>query len=312
MLHQFKVLGMLLFGTIGGVAIAGFEPLLSAQAQDSPDSNLVTTLCQNNLHERGKSGSGICRDLAADGEVVGYYRGQIVNGLRQGFGVYIFARQGEGSQTEFRDRYEGQFRNDVFHGQGKLIYRNDDRYEGEFRDGLPHGRGVYVFSPATDNDQNTPGYRNRYEGQFQNGRPQGLGTLTYARCQMYSGARLRCDNYQGPFVNGKPQGQGVFTYSTCQERGNALTCDSFRGNFYDGQPNGNGSISFANGDRCQGSFNDASLSGRGNCTFANGRRYQGELRRGLPHGQGIMTFADGKTYRGEFRAGQPTGFGVSN
>ncbi|MEC4807063.1 MAG: hypothetical protein SAJ12_11950 [Jaaginema sp. PMC 1079.18] len=308
--NQWKALGVMLIG-----AIAVLMPPTAAQAQ-TEEAN-VTTICQNNLHERNRSGSGICRDIIDAGtenaKVLGYYRGQIVNGLRQGYGVYIFAQPAEGDeQTEFRDRYEGYFRNDVFEGQGKLIYRNDDRYEGQFRNGLPHGRGVYLFSPAVDNEQATPGYRHRYEGQFQNGRFQGLGTLRYARCQMYSRERLRCDNYQGPFVNGAPQGQGVFTYSTCLERGGNVVCDTFRGNFYDGQPNGNGSITFANGDRCQGSFNDASLSGRGNCTFVNGRRYQGEYRRGLPHGRGIMTFPDGKVYRGEFQAGQPTGFGVSN
>ena len=39
--------------------------------------------------------------------------------------------------------YMGQFRNNLYHGQGKMTDVNGDIWEGMWRDGLMHGEGVY-------------------------------------------------------------------------------------------------------------------------------------------------------------------------
>ena len=43
------------------------------------------------------------------------------------------------------DKYEGQFKDDKYHGQGTKIYSNGDKYEGEFKDGKYHGQGTHTL-----------------------------------------------------------------------------------------------------------------------------------------------------------------------
>ena len=40
-------------------------------------------------------------------------------------------------------KYEGEYVNDVKHGQGKYTYPNGDVYIGEWKEGVRHGKGTY-------------------------------------------------------------------------------------------------------------------------------------------------------------------------
>ncbi|MCW6037856.1 hypothetical protein K4A83_16475 [Spirulina subsalsa FACHB-351] len=260
----------------------------------------------------GFTGRGICEYPE------GYYRGTIVNGQRQGQGVFYFSEGNGGGDDNLATIYEGQFSNDRPNGRGRFIYGNDDRYDGEVLNGIPHGTGQFTFrSLETENFlfvvnnnlitmENVDKRDSRYFGGVRNGRPEGRGTFVYGICQAY-GAELRCLRYDGMFRNGVPHGQGTMTTPACLVRGGQVVCSRFTGNFYRGQPNGPGQIITANGDRCQGEFNDFTFTGRGTCTYTNGDRYSGELRFGAPHGIGVATYANGQSYRGEFVFGAPRG-----
>lgn len=41
--------------------------------------------------------------------------------------------------------YEGAFKNDLFNGNGTLIYPNGYKWEGKFQNGLPEGKGNNIF-----------------------------------------------------------------------------------------------------------------------------------------------------------------------
>ena len=51
---------------------------------------------------------------------------------------------GTGVQRWQDKKYEGQFKEGLFQGRGKLIFALGDQYEGEFNKGLKHGQIRYT------------------------------------------------------------------------------------------------------------------------------------------------------------------------
>ena len=127
-------------------------------------------------------------------------------GLAQGKGVLQWSRNGVPT-----DRYEGEMKDGLYEGQGRLTYANRARYEGEFKAGERDGKGTYVFPSGakliTEFREGRPQGRgmyvwtngNRYIGDFRDNQRTGRGTMLFA-----DGGR-----YEGDFVNGKMQGRGV-------------------------------------------------------------------------------------------------------
>ena len=98
------------------------------------------------------------------------------------------------------NRYEGQFKAGVVHGQGALTYignpiTSGNRYEGQFKGGTFHGQGTYTFADGT-----------KYVGDWKAGIRHGQGTLTVSD--------PHGSKYVGPFVDGKQHGQGTLTLSS--------------------------------------------------------------------------------------------------
>ena len=44
------------------------------------------------------------------------------------------------------DKYVGEWKDDLLHGQGTYTYANGDKYVGEFKDNKKHGQGTYTFA----------------------------------------------------------------------------------------------------------------------------------------------------------------------
>ena len=49
-------------------------------------------------------------------------------------------------KNEAGDKYVGEFKDGVKHGQGTLTYANGDKYVGEFKNDMRHGQGTYTFA----------------------------------------------------------------------------------------------------------------------------------------------------------------------
>lgn len=75
--------------------------------------------------------------------------------------------------------YEGHFRRNLMHGEGKLVFMNGTQYEGQFVDNHFDGNGTLVV--VADHSE--------YKGEFKNGMEHGQGVLTF-----YNGI------YTGDFV----------------------------------------------------------------------------------------------------------------
>ena len=90
--------------------------------------------------------------------------------------------------------FEGEIDNNgIANGKGKFEYiggfNNGDKYIGEFKDGLPHGEGEYIWS-----------HGKKYVGQFTEGQITGKGVMTY----LENHSELAGDRWEGLFKDGFP------------------------------------------------------------------------------------------------------------
>jgi hypothetical protein len=133
----------------------------------------------------------------------GEYIGEWCEGKRQGYGIEKF---------DIGECYEGDWQNDLYHGQGEIIYDDQSRYEGLFRLGQWHGEGIRTL---TNGDQIRGNFENgflngfgtcefadkrHYHGEFQRTRRHGMGVLTFPNG----------DRYEGPFWEDLQHGEGKF------------------------------------------------------------------------------------------------------
>lgn len=130
---------------------------------------------------------------AAESSVVTYpngdvYEGQLRDGLRWGRGRMIYAGG---------DVYVGMWKDDLRDGVGTTTYAGGDVYQGEYRADKRHGRGKYIFSNG-----------NVYEGEYYDNKRQGVGVFRYANGEVY----------EGEFENGKRCGHGKYIFANGEVR----------------------------------------------------------------------------------------------
>ena len=127
------------------------------------------------------------------------YEGPLVNGKKEGKGIYIYHNG---------CRYEGFYKNDKKEGHGIYYYSNGDRYIGDFKNGFYQGKGIFYFKNG-----------DRYEGEFNKNKYEGNGNYFY-----HNG-----DKFEGMWLNDKKNGKGVYTY---------LNGEKIKGNYKNGKPVG--------------------------------------------------------------------------
>ena len=76
---------------------------------------------------------------------------------------------------------------------GTFTYNNGDKYEGEWKDWVHHGQGTYAWLEGDS-----------YEGEWKNGKFHGQGILS---CHDERGDKFK---YKGSFAKGKYHGHGKF------------------------------------------------------------------------------------------------------
>lgn len=105
------------------------------------------------------------------------YKGNVLNGKPNGEGIKLYVNG---------DYYEGEWKNGVFDGKGKLVCPSTRMvYEGEWKNGVPHGHGNFFyagnFSMTIFNMTSIPKEFDcmRYNGEFVNGKRHGKGTMYF-------------------------------------------------------------------------------------------------------------------------------------
>ena len=142
-------------------------------------------------------------------------------------------------------KYEGEYKNGNWHGQGTYTWTDGDTYIGEFRDGNINGQGTMIFANKAT-----------YIGEFRDGKKHGQGTMIFT-----SGSK-----YVGEHRDGKKYGQGTYTWANG---------DTYVGEWKDDYRNGYGTYTAANGDKYVGEIRNNKPNGQGTFTLADGTVEEG-------------------------------------
>lgn len=105
------------------------------------------------------------------------YIGSILKGQKSGKGLF----KGKNGLV-----YEGEWKNDLFHGFGTLTYEHSSSYIGTFESGKKEGNGKYIVGKTI------------YDGEFSNDVKNGIGKECYQ-----DGS-----SYVGNYINGLKCGKG--------------------------------------------------------------------------------------------------------
>ncbi len=241
----------------------------------------------------------------------------------------LFVPQGTTDKVQLPDGavYEGEFKDGLFHGEGKLTWPNGDVYEGEFENGRKHGHGKETFA---NGDIHEGEYANgmaegkghinythggEYTGEFKGGMFHGEGKYIAYGGTIYSGEFLQSrqegngkiiykdrGTYNGQIKNWKMHGQGTYT-----TRGGKTV---YSGQFENDSLTGSGEIKHKNGSHYKGEVKDWVAHGKGELRTKNGEFYKGEFRNNYYDGQGELNYVNGNTHKGTFKDGMRHGKGV--
>jgi len=127
------------------------------------------------------------------------------------------------------DKYDGEFRDSKFHGQGTYTFANGNKYSGEFINGLYNGIGTFTFLDGT-----------KYNGMWKDGLKSGKGTYISS-----DGTK-----YEGDFLEDKFHGQGAYTFPSG---------DKYIGGFKNNEFHGKGTYYWASGDKKNGMWENGKL-----------------------------------------------------
>ena len=219
----------------------------------------------------------------------GEYDGKLRKGELEGLGLIIWP---------FGDRYEGEFKNGLYHGKARLETA-EFVYEGDFFEGTPTGEAKITFADGR-----------QYEGEVEAAKANGLGVMTTAN-STYRGA-FNDNQYHGEGVLIEKSGrhyEGFFESGVFSGEGKLVEEDGsiFEGLFANGLLNGKGFFR-SDGVSFEGGFRDGVFHGTG--IYRNQTsEYIGEFSNGEFNGQGRYFNNSGLFYEGEFKRGQFSGTG---
>ena len=170
------------------------------------------------------------------------------------------------------NKYDGEWKNDTYDGQGTFYFADGRKYVGEFKNGAYNGQGTFYFTDGR-----------KYVGEFKNNAYEGQG--------IFYGANGKKE-YEGEYKNNKKDGQGTYYFAN----GNKYVGE-FKSNTYNGQ----GTFYFASGNKYVGEFKNGAYNGQGTFYFASGNKYVGEFKDGAYNGQGTFYYVDGRKQVGRWK-----------
>lgn len=160
------------------------------------------------------------------GGVYQVYEGEVEGNQRHGKGVCVYGNKDrvkftcvQGRHHDGRNtcKYDGQWQNGQYHGEGVYTCADGRRYEGTWRHGKRHGHGRQVLMGDLEKGNEARMFRGGldalyrayiYEGEWHHNRREGKGMLF-----MENG-----DKYSGVFVNGHLHGPVRIWFQRCVPR----------------------------------------------------------------------------------------------
>lgn len=215
------------------------------------------------------------------------YEGEWVADNPDGQGRYTFVDksyfQGEHAQAarvkgKFASgdgsyEYDGDWRNEVHHGDGILHVSDVYKYSGKFQDGVRHGTGECIYASGQF-----------YNGDWREDARDGTGEYKDSH-----------ETYKGGWRQNAKEGVGDCRYTDGSR---------YLGDWKAGEYEGNGKRLYADGSTYEGEWKSGKRHGKGKFISASTKEtYQGEWVNDERHGYGVCVFADGSKFRGEWEDG---------
>ena len=157
------------------------------------------------------------------------------------------------------DIYEGEIKNSLFNGKGKMIYSNGTIFEGNFINGERGNYGKIIYDDGS-----------YYLGNFKNDLPNGKGEFKWKNGYLY----------KGNFIDGKIEGEG--------EIKNEKSGSFYKGNFKNNNFHDKGNFKFSSGSIYKGEYYLGKKDGEGIYNKYDGIKYNGNFSNGKLNGTGIV------------------------
>ncbi|CAD8163144.1 unnamed protein product [Paramecium pentaurelia] len=145
--------------------------------------------------------------------------------------------------------YDGEIKDGLPDGKGKIIWDNGTQFEGYFEKGKKVKKGVFKWGDSS-----------HYEGEFLNENFHGYGEYYW-----YNGKV-----YKGNWVNGKMEGQGTLCYDGKE----------YIGEFKNDKKDGQGELRWPNGQKYIGYWKNGKQDGIGKLIEPNGNVIEGKWVKG--------------------------------
>lgn len=188
-------------------------------------------------------------------------------------------------------RYKGQFRQNVYHGSGRLEVPsgvNITVYEGTWKNGKLEGKGVIRYAN-----------KDVYIGNLRESQPHGHGELKKGQFS----SQAACI-YTGEWSNGVKNGYGVLDDIAKGEK--------YLGMWQNNARHGPGMVVTMNGVYYEGNFHQNKLTGYGLMMFEDKTYYEGELGIGGTFaGKGSLHYPSGDTIEGTFTGNWEDGIKIN-
>lgn len=215
------------------------------------------------------------------------YKGQLLGGLRHGYGVLWLPDN---------ERYSGYFKKDKFYGEGTYIYSDQSSYIGQWSKGKYHGSGEIRYKNF--DIRNPDDHYTWIFSKWING-----STAKPIKLSAY-------ENYHGEMKGEKIHGLGVYKNKNGKRR------YIFKGHHWNGLKHGFGiekMLASENPSIYKGMWEKNNKTGFGQLiTYTEYPhrwfKYTGNFKNNQAHGHGILIHSEGLRKIGNFKNGYPHGY----
>ena len=252
------------------------------------------------------------------------YNGEWKDGKLCGFGRkyaigYYDVAQGTDEEPSKSLFYAGEFKDDKYHGKGKLFNQNGKlEYDGEWEDGWKSGEGteyydngnvkfVGVWKRGRYNSKGVFTFENGdvIKGEWRDGLLEGYAELTKRNGCVYTRFYKHDEILMEKLISGTPPPD--------PDSSRTLRFDNgvYKGEInFTGKMHGKGVFTYSNGDRYEGYYKEGVKHGKGVFTWADGMSYEGEYENDVRSGKGVFRYTNGNIYDGEWKDNVKHGHGI--
>lgn len=240
------------------------------------------SFCKGTFHQDESTNRFYGEIRRYDGTI---YKGRMINWKKEGSGTAYYYKK--------KMDYQGEWKNDLKHGNGTLYSRNGDVYTGGFKDDDMHGKGT------------AEGVGFSLSGKWVNGLKEGKFYVVYTFRNVKAVVIYKNDKLIETIS------ETVIDENVKFDKIKYNNGSLYVGEVKNGKPNGIGVLYPKEDDKTEwynGNFINGKLIGKG-IFESKDYRYEGQFKNGKITGQGIMSHKDKKGATiGFFKNGIPHGY----